>query len=116
MCSVHIHADVIRSDKVVDLRAVRIGSFIAISSQCKYKCYPGRLKTFWGIAWNFFIIFARINLKYHAATDRHHREWHRAGQVDAELPIARLIGIGRQPDHRQLPQPSGKGRQDAGTR
>ena len=46
MCSVHLHADVIRSDKVVDLRAIRIGSFIAKSSQCKYKCYPGRLKTF----------------------------------------------------------------------
>lgn len=32
MCSVHLHVDIIRSDKVVDLRAIRIGSFIAKSS------------------------------------------------------------------------------------
>ena len=76
----------------------------------------GEIENFLGDCVEFFIIFARINLKHHAATDRHHRKRHRAGQVDAELPIARLIGIGRQPDHRQLPQPSGKGRQDAGTR
>ena len=76
----------------------------------------GEIENFLGDCVEFFIIFARINLKHHAATDRHHREWHRAGQVDAELPIAQLIGIGRQPDHRQLPQPSGKGGQDAGTR
>lgn len=76
----------------------------------------GEIENFLGDCVEFFIIFARINLKHHAATDRHLRERHRAGQADAELPIARLIGIGRQPDHRQLPQPSGKGRQNAGTR